>query len=68
MDVLEDGVPPHLAIIDHNNEETVREVLDRGYWRLHDLPDKKMGKDRMANVVQEYGSERIIVNSSADWE
>ena len=69
MDVLEEhGVPPHLAIIDHNNEETVREVLDRGYWAGFTIyPDTKMGKDRMANVVQEYGSERIIVNSSADW-
>ena len=33
MDVLEDvGVDPRKVIIDHNNEETVKAVLDRGYW------------------------------------
>lgn len=33
MDVIEEhGIPPHLVVIDHNNEETYREVLDRGYW------------------------------------
>ena len=69
MDVLEEHkVPPSMAIVDHNNEETVREVLDRGYWAGFTIyPDTKMGKERMAKVVQEYGPERIIVNSSADW-
>ena len=69
MDVLEEhDVPPHMASIDHNNEETVKEVLDRGYWAGFTIyPDTKMGKERMAKVVQQFGSERIIVNSSADW-
>ena len=69
MDVIvEHGIDPGLVIIDHNNEETVREVLDRGFWSAFTIyPFTKMGNKRMVAVVQQYGSERIIVDSSADW-
>lgn len=69
MDViLEHGIDPRLVIIDHNNEETVREVLDRGFWCAFTIyPYTKMGNKRMVSVVQQFGSERIIVDSSADW-
>ena len=69
MDIIEEhGLPPHLVVIDHNNEETVREVLDRGYWAGFTIyPKTKMGNERMVEVVRQYGSERIIVDSSADW-
>ena len=62
------GVAPQRVIIDHNNEETVREVLDRGYWAGFTLyPNTKMGPERMVEIVRQYGPERIIVDSSADW-
>ncbi|HZG24334.1 MAG TPA: TatD family hydrolase, partial [Chitinophagaceae bacterium] len=33
MDIaVEHGIDPSMVIIDHNNEETVKEVLDRGFW------------------------------------
>lgn len=69
MDVVEEmGLPPGKVVIDHNNEETVREVLDRGYWAAFTLyPHTKMGSERMADIVEQYGPERIIVDSSADW-
>jgi uncharacterized protein len=69
MDVLkEHGIDPTMAIIDHNNEETAKAVLDRGYWAAFTIyPRTKMGSDRMVEVVKQYGSERIIVDSSADW-
>ncbi len=69
MDVIEDqGIAPHLVVIDHNNEETAREVLDRGYWAAFTIyPRTKMGNERMVEVVRQYGKERIIVDSSADW-
>lgn len=69
MDVLEEhGVPPHMVVIDHNNEETAKQVLDRGYWAAFTIyPNTKMGNERMVEVVKQYGSERIIVDSSADW-
>ena len=69
MDLCEEhGLEPRMVVIDHNNEETVQEVLDRGYWAAFTLyPHTKMGKERMVEIVRRYGKERIIVDSSADW-
>ncbi len=69
MDVSEEhGLDPKMVIVDHNNEETVKEVLDRGYWAGFTIyPHTKMGSERMAEIVKQYGPERIIVNSAADW-
>lgn len=69
MDVcLEHGLEPTKVVIDHNNEETVKEVLDRGFWAAFTIyPHTKMGNARMVEVVRNYGKERIIVDSSADW-
>ncbi|GAB3204029.1 putative metal-dependent TIM-barrel fold hydrolase [Pontibacter aydingkolensis] len=65
---LEHGIAPDMVVIDHNNEETVRDVLDRGFWAAFTIyPNSKMGNERMVEIVKQYGSERIIVNSSADW-
>jgi len=30
-------------------------------------PDTKMDPDRMVALLQEYGTERMLVNSAADW-
>ena len=69
MDVLEDvGIDPGKVIIDHNNEETVKTVLDRGYWAAFTIyPHTKLGNERMVEILREYGAERIIVDSAADW-
>lgn len=69
MDLCEDvGLDPAKVVVDHNNEETVAEVLDRGYWAAFTIyPFTKMGNARMVEIVKEYGPERIIVDSAADW-
>ncbi|MGV8878516.1 MAG: TatD family hydrolase [Sphingobacteriaceae bacterium] len=69
MDIaLEHGLNPYSVIIDHNNEETVKEVLDRGFWAAFTIyPFTKMGNERMVEIVKQYGSERIMINSAADW-
>jgi uncharacterized protein len=69
MDVcLEHGIDPGLVIVDHNNEETVKEVLDKGFWCAFTIyPHTKMGNERMVEIVKQYGSERISINSAADW-
>lgn len=65
---LEHGLEPHMVIIDHNNEETVKSVLDQGFYAAFTIyPFTKMGNERMVEIVKEYGSERIMVNSAADW-
>jgi predicted metal-dependent TIM-barrel fold hydrolase len=69
MDVLkEHGFDPARCVIDHNNEETIREVFDRGYWCAFSIyPNTKMGSERMAAIVESYGPERLIVDSACDW-
>jgi predicted metal-dependent TIM-barrel fold hydrolase len=69
MDVcIEHGLEPSQVIVDHNNEETVAEVLERGFWAAFTIyPHTKMGNARMVEIVRQYGSSRIIVDSSADW-
>ncbi len=69
MDVCEEyKLSPDMVVIDHNNEETVREVLKRGFWAAFTIyPHTKMGSERMVEIVKQYGPERIIVNSAADW-
>lgn len=65
---LEHGLNPEDVIVDHNNEETVKEVLDRGFWAAFTIyPKTKMGNERMVEVIRTYGSEKIIIDSSADW-
>jgi predicted metal-dependent TIM-barrel fold hydrolase len=69
MDVLkEHGFDPARCVIDHNNEETVREVKERGYWCAFSIyPNTKMGSERMAAVVESFGPEQLIVDSACDW-
>jgi predicted metal-dependent TIM-barrel fold hydrolase len=69
MDIaIEHGLSPDMVIIDHNNEETVKEVLDRGFWAAFTIyPFTKMGNERMVEIIKQYGTERIMVNSAADW-
>ena len=69
MDVCEEyGLDSSRVIVDHNNEETVEEVLDRGFWAAFTIyPHTKMGNERMVEIVRRYGSERIFIDSAADW-
>ncbi len=69
MDVVtEHALDPSFVIIDHNNEETVQEVLERGFWAGFSIyPGTKMSSQRMVEVVRRYGPERIVIDSACDW-
>jgi predicted metal-dependent TIM-barrel fold hydrolase len=61
-------LPAGKLVIDHNNEETVEDVLESGAWAAFTIyPHTKMGSERMVEIVKKYGPERLIVDSSADW-
>jgi predicted metal-dependent TIM-barrel fold hydrolase len=65
---LEHGLDPSFVVVDHNNEETVKSVLDQGFYAAFTIyPFTKMGNKRMVSIVEEYGAEKIMINSSADW-
>jgi len=62
------GIPEERVLIDHNTEETLPLVLETGCWAGHSIyPQTKMDEDRMVALVKRYGSERILINSAADW-
>ncbi|HEX6447362.1 MAG TPA: TatD family hydrolase [Streptosporangiales bacterium] len=66
--VRESGIPPERVVVDHLNEVTVGLVADSGCWAGFSIyPDTKMDPDRMVAILKEYGTERILVNSAADW-
>ena len=66
--VREAGLAPELVVVDHLNEVTVKEVADSGCWMGFSIyPDTKMDPDRMVVILQQFGTERILVNSAADW-
>jgi predicted metal-dependent TIM-barrel fold hydrolase len=66
--VKESGLAAELVLIDHLNELTVRQVMDSGCWAGFSIyPDTKMDPDRMVRILREYGTERVLVNSAADW-
>jgi predicted metal-dependent TIM-barrel fold hydrolase len=66
--VKESGFPPDLTLVDHNTEETLKGVLDSGCWAGHSIyPKTKMDEPRMVALVKQYGAERMLVNSAADW-
>jgi len=69
MDVLtEHKFDPARCVMDHNTEETVREVLDRGFFAGFSIyPHTKMGNERLTEIVRHYGHERIIADSACDW-
>ncbi|MGP3972182.1 TatD family hydrolase [Streptomyces sp. 6N223] len=66
--VAASGLPPELVLIDHLNETTVGMVADSGCWMGFSIyPDTKMDERRMVRILAEYGPDRMIVNSAADW-
>ena len=69
MDALSaSSIDPGRCLIDHVEEHTVQEVLDRGFWAGMTLyPDTKVTPQRAADIIEMYGNERIWMNSAGDW-
>jgi len=69
MDVCDEHkLDPAKVVVDHNNEETVKETLERGYWAAFSIyPSTKMGNARMVEILRQYGAKQVIVDSACDW-
>jgi predicted metal-dependent TIM-barrel fold hydrolase len=64
----ESGFPLERALIDHNTEETVPLLIDTGCAMGFSIyPETKMDEERMVQILQRYGTARMIINSAADW-
>jgi uncharacterized protein len=62
------GFPMERVLLDHGNEETIKITRDLGCWSGFSIyPNTKMDPARMVAIVLEYGVERFVINSAADW-
>ncbi|WP_200303029.1 TatD family hydrolase [Streptomyces adelaidensis] len=61
-------LPVERVLLDHLNETTVKEAKDSGSWLGFSVyPDTKMDEERMVAVIKAFGTEKVLVNSAADW-
>ncbi|MHC5010560.1 MAG: TatD family hydrolase [Planctomycetota bacterium] len=66
--VREAGLDLDRVLYDHNTEETMDLVRELGCWAgLTIYPFTKLSPERAANLLEQYGTDRIMINSSADW-
>lgn len=66
--VRESGIAAEAVLVDHLNETNIEMVKEAGAWMGFSIyPDTKMDEQRMVTLLQRYGTERILVNSAADW-
>jgi len=62
------GVTESRLIIDHNTEETIDLALSHDTMvALTVYPYTKLSPIRAVNIMKKYGTDRILINSSADW-
>lgn len=63
------GVNPLRINIDHNTEETIQHTLDGGFYAgITMYPRTKCTPQRARDMVERFGTERILLNSACDWE
>ncbi len=69
LEILRDmNVNPDQVLYDHNTEETMDLVREYGCWAgMTIYPLTKLSPERAANLLETYGHERCMINSSADW-
>ncbi|RMG17410.1 MAG: hydrolase TatD [Planctomycetota bacterium] len=62
------GIPEERVLVDHNNEETIPLVKETGCWAGFSIyPNTKMTPERMVEIFRRFGTERMLINSAADW-
>ncbi len=60
--------PMDRTLMDHNVEDTTPVTLAAGAYCGHTIyPITKVSPNRMANILEEHGYDRMMINSAADW-
>ena len=69
MDALSAStIDPGRILIDHVEEHTVAEVLDRGFWAGMTLyPESKCTPNRAIDILETHEGSRLWLNSACDW-
>jgi len=62
------GFPEEQVLVDHNTEETIPLVKETGCWAGHTIYTRtKLTPERAADILDRFGTERMLINSAADW-
>jgi hypothetical protein len=63
-----EGMDHEKIVIDHNTEETMPITRETNCFAgMTVYPISKLTPQRVSDIIRKYGSERMIVNGSADW-
>jgi len=66
--IEEEGVDQERIVIDHNTEETIEVSLQTRCWLgMTVYYVTKLSAERAVGIIGKYGTDRMIVNGSADW-
>lgn len=66
--VADEQMNPDRILLDHNTEETMPLYAGTRYWKgLSIYPITKLTIERAAAIVEQYGVDRLLVNSACDW-
>ncbi len=66
--VDEIGLPHEQVLFDHNTEDTMEMAADAGLWRgMTIYYTTKLTARRAADMIYEYGTDKVVINGSADW-
>ena len=61
-------IRPERVLIDHCEEHTIRMARDAGFWAgLTIYPVSKVTPQRAVDILEQFGTDMICVNSASDW-
>jgi len=61
-------IDPGRVLIDHVEEHTANYVMDAGFWGgLTLYPESKCTSARAIDILENFGSDRLWMNSACDW-
>ena len=70
LDMLCDhsGIDRDRVLVDHVEEHTIDDVLERGFWAGMTLyPVTKCTPERAVDMIEQTGGEKLLANSAGDW-
>lgn len=65
--IKEMGLTQHRICLDHCTEDTMPAGKETDCWLGMTVYPGKLSPERAAKIIQEYGVEKVLVNSAADW-
>jgi len=61
-------IQPGRVLVDHAEEHTIEMILEHGYWAgLTLYPNTKVSPQRAADIIEQFGAERICIAGACDW-